>query len=363
MILSLFLIWRIGLFLVTYLGASTFPLVENGGIGAANASQEFDFFKSWAQWDGGYYYNIAQYGFTGDKDFAFFPLYPILIHYLAKLLIGNYLLSGLLISNLSSFLVFLLFYRLVKIQYSKKTAFYTLITLITFPTSFYLVAYYSESLFLLFLIMLFLFLKNKNYYLSSLAISLLSITRITGVFALISAIYSYLAKKDFKFQLVDRNLFFIILAPITLVIYSLFLFKNYHDPLKFLTIESLWKRSVMDPISTFSSYIFPMLTFQKRPINDYFDLGISLLFLITLIIGRKKIPSSWWIFSMFAILIPASSGTLTSMPRYLITCFGAFILYGKFLQDKKNLSIFVWLTGLTLQAFLAVLFLSGRWVA
>lgn len=363
MILSLFLIWRIGLFLVTFLGTTTFPLVANGGIGAANASHGFDFFKSWAQWDGGYYYNIAQHGFINDKDFAFFPLYPILIHYFAKLLFGNYLLSGLLISNLSSFLVFSLFYKLVKTQYSKKIAFSALITLITFPTSFYLVAYYSESLFLLFLIMLFLFLKSKNYYFSSLAISLLSITRITGVFAVISAIYSYLAKKNFKFRIVDRNLFFIIFAPITLFIYCLFLFKNYHDPLKFLTIESLWKRSLMDPVATFSSYIFPMLTFQKRPINDYFDLGISLLFLITLILGRKKIPSSWWIFSIYAILIPASTGTLTSMPRYLITCFGAFVIFGKFLQDKKSLSIFIWIIGLSLQAFLAVLFLSGRWVA
>src|SRR3989338_7087953 len=101
MIVKIFLFWRIGLFLITYLGSQTFPLVANSGIGAIGPGKTFNFWASWAQWDGGHYLNIAKYGYPLNSDFAFFPVYPSLIRFITLFFQNNYLLSGLLVSNIT----------------------------------------------------------------------------------------------------------------------------------------------------------------------------------------------------------------------------------------------------------------------
>ncbi len=113
-ILGLFLIWRIALIVVAYFGAGRFPLVSNGGPGAISKIQTFDFFKSWAQWDGGHYVGIAENGYAYIFQHAFFPLYPILIKLIGVLTFGNYFLSAYLISNLAAFGTLYFLYKYTK---------------------------------------------------------------------------------------------------------------------------------------------------------------------------------------------------------------------------------------------------------
>src|SRR3989344_3647967 len=109
MILKIFLFWRFGLILVTYLGVLAIPLIANQGLGAVGESKSFSYLASWAQWDGGHYYQIAKAGYQTISDSAFFLLYPLLIRILKYLTFGNLIVSGLLISNIASLIFLIIF--------------------------------------------------------------------------------------------------------------------------------------------------------------------------------------------------------------------------------------------------------------
>lgn len=355
-ILNLFLLWRLGLLIITYLGSLTFPLVANRGLGAVDTARHFDFWASWAQWDGGHYYDIAQSGYNQPEDFAFFPLYPILVKITSSAAGFDNLTVGLLISNLAALAFLYLLSNLTKLRFNQKIAATTTITFLLFPTTFFTVAFYSESVFLLIVAVAFLTLWQKKYLLASVAISLASLTRGVGVFLIISAVYSSLSR-------INSKILHLVPSVFGIALYMIYLAATTNDPLKFLNVQGLWQRTITDPVSTVVSYLWSLFTMQARPINDWLDLGFTLLFLMVLILGARKIPSSLWIFSMLAILIPASTGTLTSMPRYLLSSLGVFIIIGQFLEDKPRLKITFWTISLLLQIMFAVRFVNGYWVA
>src|SRR3990167_3147588 len=255
MILKIFLFWRLGLLLITYLGSFTFPLVANGALGAIGPGRQFDFWKSQAQWDSGHYLQIAERGYLLNSDFAFFPFFPALIKFFALILNGNYLLSGLLISNLAFVVFLLIFYKFVKDKYSKDIAFFATVTYLVFPTSFFAVSYYSESVFLLLVILTLKFLKDEKFLLASIATFFASLTRLFGIFLAISIVYSYFANIKFKFNKIDARMLHIVVAFLGLAVYSLYLFANFNSPLKFLNVQSFWLRQVVDPISTLFTYL------------------------------------------------------------------------------------------------------------
>ncbi len=363
MILKIFLFWRFGLFIVTYLGAITFPKIQNSGIGAASAARPFDFWASWAQWDGGHYFAIAKNGYVMESDYAFFPLYPYLAKIISDVFSLNLIFAGLLLSNIF-FVIFLwIFFKLLKEKYSKKLAYIVIVSFLFFPTTFFTVAFYPESLFLLLSASTFYFLLKKNYLTASIFASFASLTRFWGVFLAIAIFYSYLANRNFNYKKIDTKLLHVLPSLFGFAIYGLYLYFTTNDFVKFLSVQVSWQRVIQDPISTILPYLWDMFTVRGRPLNDFLDLASTLLFLILLIWGARKIPSSWWIFSMLVILISASAGTLSSMPRYVLASIGSFVVIGLALSKNSTLRFLVWFLFLISQAILAVLFVNGYWVA
>lgn len=362
-ILKLFAFWRLSLFVLTYLGSSIFPLNANQGLGAVGPYQKFDYWQSWAQWDGGHFYAIAQEGYQLDTDYAFFPLYPKLVAIVEKLPFINLLAAGLFVSNISFLASLFIFYKFTEEKYSSKAAFNSLVTLLFFPMTFFAVAFYSEGTFLFLTATAFFFLQKKRFFLSAIFVSFASLTRFVGVALIISVFYNYFSSISYKLRNVSTK----ILVPFTgiagIFAYATLLFYRTNDPFKFITVQSLWQRSLNDPVSTIISYFWTFLTNASLPPDQYFDLGATLLFLSVLILGIKKISSSLWIFSVLVILIPASSGTLTSLPRYALGSLGAFIIVGSFLEDHPNLKLPLWAVALFLQVLFAVRFINGFWVA
>ena len=362
MILKIFIVWRIGLFLITYLGSQTFPKIANSGIGAIGPNQPFDYWASWAQWDGGHYFSISQRGYQLLGDYAFFPLYPSVVK-LLDFATNNTLLSGLIISNISFLLFLIVFAKVLTLRFNKSVAFSSVITFLLFPTTFFAVSFYSESLFLLLTVLVFLFLKNRNFLLASIAASFASVTRLPGVTLAIAISWAYFANLQFNLGKIKSRSLYICVAFFGFAVYSIFLAANLNDPFAYLSSQSQWQRAVTDPISTIFSYLWAFAHLEHRPINDYFDLLLTTAFLAILILGIRKIPTSWWIFSILVILLPASTGTLTSMPRYLLASLGAFVILGQYFNKSPQVKLTLWTISLALQAILATLFINGYWVA
>ena len=359
-IVKIFFFWRAGLLLLTYLGSQIFPLVANGGLGAIGPGKSFDFWASWAQWDGGHYYNIAKFGYFTPTEYAFFPFYPLLVRILGFIFSGNFLIWGLLISN-TAFLLFLyVFYKFTAEIKGTKVAQASTITLLAFPTAYFAVAMYSESIFLLTTALFFSMLSTKKYLRSAFLAGIACATRLVGLALALSLLVDFAKEKKEPFGQISKKILFLAISILPFSLYSLYLYQKTKNPLYFLTVQTTWHRSITDPLATVYSYLATL--FSNKPFNDYLDVFLTLLFLIVLFLGRKKIPPALWLFSLLAIIIPASSGTLTSMPRYLLSSLGVFIIAGEYLA-ATNFKFLIWGVSLLGQITLAIMFVNGHWTA
>lgn len=121
----------------------------------------------WYRYDTGWYLHIAYAGYQADPpNLIFAPLYPLLIRLLAPLTAGDYLLAALLISNAAGVAALALLFRFVERGWGTRSAWLTLLLYASFPTAFYLVAGYTESLFMALLLGAWLALLKRRYWLA-----------------------------------------------------------------------------------------------------------------------------------------------------------------------------------------------------
>ena len=320
----------------------------------------------WANFDGVHYITIAINGYTFDG--RFFPLYPFLIDLFSSLFNGHdrYLQSGFLISNLSFLFALLIFYKLVKEQFSEKIAKHSIIFMLIFPTSFYFGSIYSESLFLLLSLIAFYFAQKREWLFASVAGFFLGITRLTGIFILPSLIYEF--KKREKYNVSKFLPLFLI--PTGLIAFSIFCFYKWGDALYFIKAHgqlgnSRSVESIVLPFQTIYRY-FNILTTVPSSKYDFwiafFELAVFLLvsFLIY-ICWKKKFNLSYIIFALISFLLPVLSGTFSGLPRYVITIFPIFIAIA-LIKNKIFKFAYVIISPILLFLFM-ILFLKGYFVA
>lgn len=357
-IIKLVFLWIIGLLLLSYIGSFALPHKDNSGLGAKSKSKSFNFYLSLAQWDGGNYLEIAKNGYLNKKYYAFSPLYPWFLKNLAKITNVDIVLTGL-ITSITSFILFIYyFHKFIATISNQNEADTTVLTFIFFPTTFFCVLVYSESIFLLLIILSFYTLLKKHYLTSIIVTALAPLARFMGVFLTLANIV--------KFAKIDKNLALVTAFSLSILPFAAYLvILNYifQNPLIFIEAQKSWGRFIVDPLTTIISYIISFKWFQNLSLNNAFDLATTILFLTILILNIKKLHINVWIFSILAILIPASTGTLVGMPRYALVSIGTFIIVGNFLSKRKKLRLAIWSFSLALQCILAALFITGHWIA
>ena len=350
--------WIIGLFLISFIGSLTLPKISNAGLGSQSSGRNYSFYLSLAQWDGGNYLEIAQNGYLRNSYYAFSPLYPGLIGFLSKMTKLDLVISGIFISVVSFLAFVYFFHKYVSLLFGEKQAGASTLTFVFFPTTFFCLLIYSESLFLLFMILSMYAFAKKDYPISIVTAAVAPLIRHLGVFLILGHL--------FKVAIEDKNLklsLAFVISSVPFATYTMVLYIVFNNPLFFASTQSLWSRFALDPVSTIFLYLVPVFSLQPLSLNNLFDLFVTATFLLVLVSGIRHLPKNLWIVSVLAILIPASTGTLTGMPRYALISLGAFILLGKFISDKPKLKALVWSTSLALQCVLFALFITGHWIA
>ena len=330
-IILMFVIWRVNLEFWRWVGES-YLTTREGFLGPVG----------WANFDGVHYLSIAEKGYFQFEQ-AFFPLYPLLIKWTAVLLGNNYLLAGLLISHIS-FLValVLLSYILRKHKFSERVILWTITFLLLFPTAFYFISVYTESMFFLLILLGFYALMINNKWLYVVSSSLASATRLVGAF---------------------------LLVPVGLLVYMWYLLRTTGDPLFFVHAQPAFgaNRTGGEIILLPQVLWRYFKIFTSVPIYNY-DLWIAVLELVALVLvvfllwvaWHRDLPKNWVLFSVFSVLIPTMSGTLSSMPRYILTAFPIYIVLALYRKLPKLLIASVFYI---LQAMLVILFTRGYWVS
>jgi len=138
----------------------------------------------WQRFDTQRYLRIAQEGYAHEEDSVFPPLYPLAARGLGALFGGGptaNLLAATLISNAAFLALLFLFYRVVEAELGAGFAPRALLYLTFFPTGFYLLAPYSEALFILLALgAIWAARGNGRFLLAGLLGFFASLTRLTG---------------------------------------------------------------------------------------------------------------------------------------------------------------------------------------
>ena len=118
----------------------------------------------WMRWDTVHYLRIIQHGYGPDERSAFFPLYPYLGKLFGTLTGGDPLLGLLLVSNLAAIGCFYLLDQLRQHANLQNTPHDILQNLVFYPSSFFLLVAYPQSLVLLFSLASYLALRKQRLF-------------------------------------------------------------------------------------------------------------------------------------------------------------------------------------------------------
>lgn len=295
------------------------------------------------------YERLALNGYEGrpsgfDKgdanNWAFFPLYSILAWAISKLANLSVLLSGTILSNLLTVASAIIAWPL----FEGKMRAYFLFCFVLFlgPFSYYFTTLYTESLFLLFTVAGFVFLKQRDYLTAGLTGALMSATRSTGLlFAaaiLIQALQDHLrdggSVRSFLRGFARRTdlMLAVAMVPVGLSIFALYMYVISGDALAFVHIQRAWGRAFQNPLSN----LWIALTLQFKNgwqlpiITTDLSFGIAAIigFILCVILAIRR-QWAMAVFCFFAILLPLSTNTY-SMIRF-VAGLGPLLIIGSIL--------------------------------
>ena len=373
-LLKRIVLWRLALAVATLVAVKfilfdpSFPYAE-----LLLEPQGHPLFWSLANFDGVHYLGIADKGYFAQFTQAFFPLYPLLMGWLNQL-VNNFILSGYLISLVSLAIFLYLLYQLITLDNSRQVAKRTLIFYLIFPTSFFFAAVYTESFFMMLVIGSFLAARQKKWWLAGLLGAFASATRLFGILLVPALLVELWQQRRIKnvgkfVKTSARQLVAIAFGSSGLLLYMRYLAKNFSDALYFLHAQPVFgaQRSGDKLIllyQVFWRYTKMIFTVEPRSILYYTvsqEFLLSILFLVLAIVAFKKTRLSYAVFGILAYIMPTLTGTLSSMPRYVLALFPTFIILGQI--KNKTVRHVLLATSASLLAINIFLFTRGYWVA
>lgn len=336
-ILSVFIVWRLQLELIAFIAKRVIPIRE-GFLGEI----------PWSNFDGIHYLSIAKNGYAQYEQ-AFFPFYPLLISWLSPFFGGSLLLAAMVISNVCFIGVLVLLWKIVHVvfktehkkireEYAKRV----IIAVVVFPTSYYFGSVYTESLFVLLVLSSFYGLYQNSRLMFAFYAAIASATRLIGS---------------------------LLLVPVGLISYMFYLYRTTGDALFFIHAQPAFGANRSgDELVILPQVLwrYAKIFYHVSPSNyDYWIavLEISIFAGVLILLWkswRMMIPRTWIYYSLAAIIVPTLTGTLSSMPRYVLVCFPLFFVIATCDPRYRR---FIYIGSYMLLVLLTMLFVQGHWVS
>ncbi len=352
-VLLSFFIWRLSLLVVELCSGSWWQ-------------PQFLFFGAspWANFDGLQYIVIATQGYLQYQQ-AYFPLYPLLIGLIHTLWSSFPPVATALIFSHTAFVIGLfLLYRFAK-EYGEDIARWTVLLLLSFPTSFYFASAYTESLFFCLSVAVILACRNKRFGWASVIGLFAASTRLFGIL-----LWPYVVWRMWQAGVRGWRFIVTILIPLGLVSYMAFLWHTTGDPLAFVHVQPFFGAHrtggalVLLP-QVLWRYIKIFVTVSPAGFTYWvagFEMSAFLYgaYLVVRVFLRWQLIALT-VYSALVLLLPTLTGTLSSLPRYMLSAFPLFIVAAKLHNNRtKTVLVFAGIIGLVVgtSLYLAGFFIS-----
>lgn len=372
--LKYFFSWRILVFLVAVL-AMFIVIPKTNFTDLTPKASPSDLLRMWSNFDGLHYQDIAKYNYGAssktEKDYAFFPVYPWLMRHLNPL-IGDFTVSGLIVSNIAFIFAIFMLYRLIKLDYSAKTAKYSIFLLLLFPTSFFFGSVYNESLFLLLSVLTFYYARQKNFATASVFATIATATRVTGIFLWLALLIEFVDSYGHNVrEYLKHKVLWLALPPLGLASYMYYQFRMTGDPFFFINVQhAISGRSTSKLILLYQVFFrYIKMLFTVDPLSStYFTVVLEFLvgglFLLLLIFSIKKVRPSYWVYCALSYILPTLTGTLSSLPRYVLVLFPMFIFLATWLEKRRpHVRYIYYALCIILSLFSIALFTRGYFIS
>ncbi|MFN8482500.1 MAG: hypothetical protein U0768_05460 [Anaerolineae bacterium] len=352
-------------------GVLAMYIMPENSLGIAYHVSPYPWLDMWSRWDAMWYIKVATLGYYfipgQESTIAFYPLYPALLRGLTSLLtigreanIADYTIAGLMISNVAFLFALTFLYRLTALELEEGAARRAVWYLAIFPGSIFLSAPYAEPVFLALIILSFYLARRRYWAAGAYAGFLAALSRLVGAFAFIPFLAEAINHWR-EARRLDGSFTSGLLPLIGAIMFPLYLFFRFGDPLAFIHVQEAWKREVAYPWDAFLNYLRePVVAHGFR--GSLLDLAVTTIALVLLVLGARKLPVRYTIFATLVLFASISTGTLTSLVRHTMGAFPLFMTMGYYGRHKWLDQVVVVLS-IGLLAVLSVLYALWYWVA
>jgi Mannosyltransferase (PIG-V) len=332
-----------------------------------------------ARWDSAWYLAIAQGGYDHSPErTTFFPLYPLLVRGLGTVLRSN-LIAGVVISLGCFAVALVLLYRLTALELGDERARICVMLLAFCPMAYYFSAVYTESLFLALSVGCIYQARRGRWAWAGLLGALAAASRNTGVILVVPIVLLFLygprtdrsppslstaagllARLRPRYP-VGRELGWVLLVPVGLAAYILFLALTTGDAGSPFSAEKYWYHHFAGPFGgVWDGAVAawdgvrqllhgppPPVYFKPAGGDPLMVAGQNVMLFGFLILGcvafvgvLRRLPFAYAAYTLAAIA-PALSSPITpqpldSLPRYEIVLFPLFMWAARWVHIRRN---------------------------
>jgi len=323
-------------------------------------------FQSFSRWDAAHYLTLAETGYGWQEDgrnilLVFFPLYPYLVR-LVGFATDNYLVAAYIVSFTSYCAAMVYLYRLVRLDFSEKTAWWTIILISIAPHAFFFGAPYTESLFLLTTTMTLYYIRTHKWLLAGLAGAFASFTRMAGIILIVVAVVEFITHYKVR-EIFTKGVWILVMLAGS----GAYMLLNWYisgDPLRFMYYQSNhWYNNTQYFGTTMMTQFRNIVNFQDQIlINATFVPNIlAFAFAIAMLMyaHAKKLNLTFIVFALGYTLVSFAPSWLLSGGRYVAACAVLFIFLAHFTEGKPWRRLVIPLACLVGLFFIMGTFING----
>jgi hypothetical protein len=312
----------------------------------------------WLHGDAAWFIGIAQHGYERNGGEVFYPLYPLLLAGVARVIGQAWVAAGILVSLAAGAAAFVLLHRLAARLVGEDAARRTVLYLAVFPMSLFLQAPYSEALYLLLavatsLLPPLLWMAWRSGDRRRALASLVAVPVLGGLYPLWLQLRLHAPRSEFSNE-AGWNRYFSHAGPLGGLWHA--------AQAAWAGIEQLATADATHRYWNGATNADPLYVAA----HNLEDVAFFVLFAVLGVVAWRRLGPQYGLFVLGSLLIPltfpARGYPLLSMPRFTLVLFPAFIAAAALTRDPQRERAVLGLSALLL-GLAVVQWSAGYWVS